>query len=131
MPVIQVRCGCIYISLLAVRRVLIMPLSTNHDLMAVTIFFYILALTMSPMACGSMFCAGTSTSSITTCPVILARSENLPSILGALKPFMPFSRMKPRIRLLSMSDLAQTMNTSAIGLFVILEIQPQFQWVDH
>jgi len=53
---------------------------------------------------------------------MLARSENLPSIFGALNPFMPFSRMKPRMRLLSTSDFAQTMNTSAIGLFVILKL---------
>ncbi len=34
---------------------------------------------------------------------------------------MPFSRMKPLIRLLSLSDLAHTTNTSATGELVILE----------
>jgi hypothetical protein len=56
-------------------------------------------------------------SSITISPVIDARSENLPSIFGADRPFMPFSRMKPRIR--PSSFFAHTTNTSAIGAFEI------------
>jgi hypothetical protein len=41
--------------------------------------------------------APTFTSSMKIMPVVEARSENLPSIFGADKPAMPFSRMKPRI----------------------------------
>ena len=41
------------------------------------------------------------------------RRLNLPSIFGADRPFMPFSRMKPRI--MPSSVFAHTMNTSAIG----------------
>jgi len=51
-------------------------------------------------------------------PVIDALNENLPSILGVVKPFIDLSRINPRI-LLS-SHLAQTTAISAIGELVIL-----------
>jgi hypothetical protein len=54
---------------------------------------------------------------MTISPVIEARSENFPSVLGALRPFMPFSSRKPRI--VPSSSLAQTTKTSAMGELVI------------
>ena len=69
-----------------------------------------------------MFSAGTNTSDIMIMPVMDARSENLPSIFGALSPFMPFSRMKPRMS--PLSSLAQTSSTSAIGELVIQVFEP-------
>lgn len=77
--------------------------------------------TPKPMTLGSIFSSGTSTSSIAICPVMLALSENFPSIFGAVRPFIPFSRINPRILSLSLSHLPHTMNTSAIGEFVILK----------
>ncbi len=59
---------------------------------------------------------------MTISPVIEARSENLPSILGALSPFMPFSSMKPRMT--PSSVLAQTTKTSAIGELEIHILAP-------
>jgi hypothetical protein len=56
-------------------------------------------------------------------PVIDARIENLPAILGALRPFMPFSSRNPRI-LPSGSLLAQTTNRSAMGELVIQVLVP-------
>ena len=50
-------------------------------------------------------------------PVGEARSENLPSILGVERPFMPRSKRKPRIT--PSSVLAQTSMTSAIGELLI------------
>jgi len=76
--------------------------------------------TAKPVTLGNMLSDGTSTLSIDICPVMLARSENFPSITGVVKPSMPRSRIKPRIRLSTSSALAHTMNTSAIGEFVIL-----------
>ena len=61
------------------------------------------------------------TSSIIIIPVILALRENFPSIFGAESPFMPFSRIKPRI---TPSNFPQTMKTSAIGEFVIQVLLP-------
>lgn len=55
-------------------------------------------------------------------PVVEARRENLPSIFGADRPFMPFSRMKPRMT--PSSSLAHTTNTSAIGELVIQFFEP-------
>lgn len=75
-------------------------------------------LTPSPDALGNRFSSGTSTSSMRIMPVAEALSENLPSILGVLKPFMPRSRMNPRT--LPSSHLAQTTQMSATGEFVIL-----------
>ena len=49
-------------------------------------------------------------------------SDILPTILGALSPSMPFSRMKPRIT--PSSFFAQTTKTSAIGEFVIHILLP-------
>ena len=77
-------------------------------------------LTFRPLAFGKRFSAGTLTLSMAIWPVMLARRENFPSIRGAVKPSMPFSRMNPRIRFWWASDLAQMINTSAIGEFVIL-----------
>ncbi len=57
---------------------------------------------------------------MTICPVMPALRENLPSITGADKPFIPFSRMKPRRFMPSVWSFAHTMNTSATGEFVIL-----------
>ncbi|MNV97419.1 hypothetical protein D3C71_1925340 [compost metagenome] len=62
---------------------------------------------------------------MTISPVMEARSESLPPILGAERPFMPFSRTKPRISLLWASDFAQTTNTSAIGALEIHIFEPR------
>ena len=70
-----------------------------------------------PFAWGRRFSSGTKTLSITISPVMEARSENLPSIFGVLRPFIPLSRMKPRMT--SSSVLAQTTITSAMGAFEI------------
>ena len=61
---------------------------------------------------------------MTISPVIEARKQSLPPILGADSPFMPFSRMKPRIWLSCAADLAHTTNTSAIGAFEIHILVP-------
>ena len=49
-------------------------------------------------------------------------APTLPWVAGALRPFIPLSRMKPRI--LSASSLAHTMKTSAMGLFEIHALLP-------
>lgn len=91
------------------------------------------ALTARPETLGSRFSWGTSTSSIRIMPVADALSENLPSILGVAKPFIPRSRMKPRTR--SSSHFAHTTAISATGEFVILEeedkgFQTRGSWVN-
>ncbi len=58
---------------------------------------------------------------MTISPVELARKLNLPSIFGADKPFMPLSKMNPRI---SPSSFAHTTNTSAMGELVIHILLP-------
>jgi hypothetical protein len=73
---------------------------------------------------GSSALSGTTTPSITISPVTEARSESLPPILGAESPFMPFSRIKPRIWLLCSADFAHTTNTSAIGALEIHILLP-------
>lgn len=75
-------------------------------------------LTARPETLGSRFSWGTSTSSIRIMPVADALRENLPSILGVAKPFIPRSKMKPRT--LPSSHLAHTTAMSASGEFVIL-----------
>jgi hypothetical protein len=45
----------------------------------------------------SLLAFGTRTSSIKMLPVMLARRDILPSILGALRPFMPFASVKLKI----------------------------------
>ena len=75
-----------------------------------------------PCTFGSRWSAGTGTSSITISPVTDVRRLNLPSIFGADSPFIPFSRMKPRIT--PSSVFAQTTNTSAIGEFEIHILLP-------
>ena len=57
--------------------------------------------------------------------MIEARSENLPSIFGAARPFMPRSSRKPRILPPWASDFAQTTKTSAIGELVIQVLAPE------
>ena len=69
------------------------------------------------VAPGSMFSAGTRTSSSTSSEVTDARSESFLWISGALKPRVPFSTMKPRIS--PSSVRAQTTAMSAIVPFVI------------
>ena len=49
---------------------------------------------------------------------------SLPSIFGAESPFMPFSRMKPRICPSCAADFAQTTNTSASGALLIQVFEP-------
>lgn len=44
---------------------------------------------------GRRYSSEISTSSIAIWPVILVRNDNLPSILGVERPFIPFSRIKP------------------------------------
>ena len=61
---------------------------------------------------------------MTISPVIEARSDSLPSIFGAERPFMPFSSTKPRIAPSCASDFAQTTKTSAIGALVIQVLVP-------
>ena len=73
----------------------------------------------SPSTLGSRASSETSTSTIEISPVTEARSESLPSIFGAVRPFMPFSSTKPRIFPPCASDFAQTTKTSAIGALVI------------
>merc|ERR1719357_262586 len=75
-----------------------------------------------PETLGSRFSWGTSTSSIRIMPVADALKENLPSILGVEKPFIPRSRMKPRT--LPSSHLAQTTAISAAGELVIQVLDP-------
>ena len=53
--------------------------------------------------------------------VIDARNANFPSIFGALRPCIPFSKIKPRI---TPSSLAHTTNTWAMGEFVIHILLP-------
>src|SRR5262245_698349 len=77
---------------------------------------------LRPRTSGNAFSAGQNTSLITISPVRLVRRPILPWIGGAVRPFQPFSRMKPRIA--SLSSLAHTMNTSAIGLLVIHDLVP-------
>ena len=72
---------------------------------------------------GSRFSSGTKTSSIMIMPVTEARRLNLPSILGAVSPFIPFSRMKPRK--VPSSSLAQTTKTSAMGELLIQVLEPE------
>jgi hypothetical protein len=74
--------------------------------------------TFKPCTLGNKLALGTCTSSIAICPVIEARNENFPSIFGAEKPFIDFSKINPRICL--SSHLAHTTAISAIGEFVIL-----------
>ena len=54
-------------------------------------------------------------------PVIEARSENLPSMVGVVRPSMPRSRMKPRM---TPSSFAQTIIMSATGEWVIQDLAP-------
>ena len=61
---------------------------------------------------------------MTISPVIEARSESLPSIFGADRPFMPFSSTKPRMALSCAPDFAHTTKTSAIGALVIHILEP-------
>ena len=61
---------------------------------------------------------------MTISPVIEQRSESLPPILGADSPFIPFSRMNPRILPSCAADFAHTTNTSAIGAFEIHILVP-------
>ena len=77
---------------------------------------------MRPEPFGSRFSSGTKTSSITISPVGDARTENLPSILRVVSPFMPRSSMKPRMT--PPSSFAHTTMTSAIGACVIQSLVP-------
>merc|ERR1712032_138583 len=76
---------------------------------------------LKPTTLGSMFSSGTATSSMKIIPVWEALRENLPSIFGAERPGIPFSRMKP---LSPPSVWAQTTKTSAMGEFVIQFLLP-------
>ena len=58
-------------------------------------------------------------------PVGAARKESLPPILGADRPFMPFSKIKPTIW--ASSSLAQTMKTSAMGELEIHCLAPEME----
>ena len=77
-----------------------------------------------PVTFGIRFSSGTRTLSITISPVIDALRDNLPLIFGAVKPFIPFSRIKPLIASPCSLDFAQTTNTSAIGEFEIHIFEP-------
>jgi len=78
----------------------------------------------SPETLGKSALSGTTTPSITISPVTDSRRLSFPTIFGADSPFMPFSRMNPRIWLLCSADLAQTTNTSAIGALEIHILLP-------
>ncbi|CKY87896.1 Uncharacterised protein [Mycobacterium tuberculosis] len=56
--------------------------------------------------------------------MIEARKLSLPPIFGAERPFIPFSRMKPRTLLSCAADFAHTTNTSAIGALEIHIFEP-------
>lgn len=58
--------------------------------------FWTYHFTSSPSTFGSRFSSGTSTSSMTISPVTDALKENLPSILGAESPFIPWVETKKR-----------------------------------
>lgn len=77
---------------------------------------------LRPLISGNLFYFGTFTSSITICPVIDAFKLIFPVISGADNPFIPFSKMNPRIS--PYSSLAQTTNISAIGELVIQVLVP-------
>ena len=74
-----------------------------------------------PFTFGSRFASGTTTLSKNSAEVTEARSENLRSISGAEKPFMPFSTMKPRM---PSSVIAQQMHRSAMAPLVIHILAP-------
>src|SRR5450759_1342499 len=78
--------------------------------------------TFEPLTFGNRFSSGTKTSSMTISPVTDARRLNLPSIFGADRPFIPFSRRNPRMS--PSSSFAQTTNRSAIGALVIHIFEP-------
>ncbi|MNT33617.1 hypothetical protein D3C72_1695530 [compost metagenome] len=61
---------------------------------------------------------------MTISPVIEARSDSLPAIFGAERPFMPLSSTKPRMALPCASDFAQTTKTSASGALEIHIFEP-------
>jgi hypothetical protein len=75
----------------------------------------------NPRTLGKAFSSGQKTLSITTSPVIEVRRPTLPWMAGAERPFMPLSRMKPRM---SSPSFAHTTNTSAIGEFEIHIFEP-------
>jgi hypothetical protein len=77
----------------------------------------------NPRSSREAFSSGQKTSSSTISPVMEARRLTLPWMAGALRPFQPFSSTKPRIA--PASSLAQTTNTSAIGLLVIHILLPE------
>ncbi len=64
---------------------------------------------------------------MTISPVVEARRDSLPFSVGADRPFMPFSRTKPRIAPSCASDFAQTTNTSAKGAFEIHILAPEIR----
>ena len=74
-----------------------------------------------PFTFGSRFSSGTNTSSSTISPVIEARNESLPSILGVENPLVPRSTKKPRM---TPSSLAHTTARSATGALVIHILAP-------
>ena len=76
---------------------------------------------MRPFTPGSRFASGTTTLSKNSAEVTDARRENLRSISGAAKPFMPFSTMNPRM---PSSVIAQQMHRSAIAPLVIHIFEP-------
>ncbi len=77
---------------------------------------------LRPRISGKAFSSGQNTLSSTISPVMEARRPTLLWIAGAERPFMPLSRMKPRIA--PSSSLAQTTNTSAMGELVIHILAP-------
>ena len=77
---------------------------------------------LSPLTSGNMLPPGTRTLSIMIMPVTDARSENLPSITGVVRPGMPRSSTKPRMS--PAGSFAQTMNTSAMGELEIQVLEP-------
>src|SRR5271169_2194633 len=74
-----------------------------------------------PETFGNILSSGTTASSSTISPVIEARNDSLPSIVGVEKPLVPRSTMKPRIL---PSSLAQTTAMSATGELVIQVLAP-------
>ena len=75
----------------------------------------------NPLAFGNNAAAGRGALASTIWPVTEARSENLPSIFGVLKPCVPRSTTKPRI---APSSFAHTTARSAMGALVIQLLVP-------
>ena len=78
-----------------------------------------------PSTFGKIESSFTNTSSITIFPVTETFKLNFPSIVGADKPGVFFSRINPLIFPLWAEDFAQITKTSAMGLLEIQDFSPE------